>query len=102
MRGEAYIRNSDFAEIRAEQEAAGEQVFANPRNATSGALKRLDPTLSARMKLHFLHMDWVTSRASKSKPNMILSDRFNNWVYQPLLMLSAARELKKRSSNWKT
>ncbi|MAT15390.1 MAG: DNA ligase (NAD(+)) LigA [Planctomyces sp.] len=53
IRGEAYIRNSDFAEIRAEQEAAGEQVFANPRNATSGALKRLDPTLSARMKLHF-------------------------------------------------
>ncbi|MCA9041569.1 MAG: NAD-dependent DNA ligase LigA [Planctomycetaceae bacterium] len=53
VRGEAYIRNSDFAEIRAEQEAAGEQVFANPRNATSGALKRLDPTLSAKMRLHF-------------------------------------------------
>ncbi|QDU82114.1 DNA ligase [Polystyrenella longa] len=53
IRGEAYIRNSDFSEIRAEQEAAGGQVFANPRNATSGALKRLDPSLSAKMKLHF-------------------------------------------------
>jgi DNA ligase (NAD+) len=51
IRGEAYIANSDFAQIRAVQEAAGEQPFANPRNATAGALKSLNPRNCADRKL---------------------------------------------------
>jgi DNA ligase (NAD+) len=53
IRGEAYIANSDFAQIRAVQEAAGEQPFANPRNATAGALKSLNPRNCADRKLRF-------------------------------------------------
>lgn len=53
IRGEAYIANSDFAKIRSDQEAAGEQPFANPRNATAGALKTLDPKVCAKRKLRF-------------------------------------------------
>ena len=54
VRGEAYIDNTDFAHMRAEQERAGEAVFANPRNATAGALKLLDPGLCAQRKIRFL------------------------------------------------
>lgn len=53
IRGEAYIANSDFAKIRAAQEAAGEQPFANPRNSTAGGLKTLDPKVCAERKLRF-------------------------------------------------
>ncbi len=53
IRGEAYIANSDFAHLRAEQIAAGDEPFANPRNACAGALKLLDPKLSAARKLRF-------------------------------------------------
>jgi DNA ligase (NAD+) len=53
IRGEAYIANSDFAHLRAEQIAAGVEPFANPRNACAGALKLLDPKLSAARKLRF-------------------------------------------------
>ena len=53
IRGEAYIANSDFAHLRAEQIAAGEVPFANPRNACAGALKLLDPKLCAARKLRF-------------------------------------------------
>ena len=53
VRGEAYIANSDFANIRAEQEKQGVQPFANPRNATAGALKLLDPALCAQRKIRF-------------------------------------------------
>ncbi|MDA1162407.1 MAG: NAD-dependent DNA ligase LigA [Planctomycetota bacterium] len=53
IRGEAYIANSDFARIRAAQEAAGEQPFANPRNSTAGGLKTLDPKVCADRKLRF-------------------------------------------------
>ncbi len=54
VRGEAYIRNSDFARLRADREAAGDDAYANPRNLTAGSLKLLDPTLCARRKLRFL------------------------------------------------
>jgi len=53
VRGEAYIANSDFAHLRAEQEQAGEEQFKNPRNATAGAIKLLDPKLCAKRKLRF-------------------------------------------------
>jgi DNA ligase (NAD+) len=53
IRGEAYIRNSDFSHLRASQIAAGDEPFANPRNAAAGALKMLDPKLCAAKKLRF-------------------------------------------------
>ncbi|MCA8998038.1 MAG: NAD-dependent DNA ligase LigA [Planctomycetaceae bacterium] len=54
IRGEAYITNTDFAHLRAEQEARGEEPFANSRNTTAGALKLLDPKLCAARKVRFL------------------------------------------------
>lgn len=53
IRGEGYIRNSDFAHFRAQQIARGEEPFANPRNSAAGALKRLDPRLCAAQKVRF-------------------------------------------------
>ncbi|MFH5803149.1 NAD-dependent DNA ligase LigA [Alienimonas sp. DA493] len=54
VRGEAYIRNSDFAKLRAARQAAGDEVYANPRNLTAGSLKLLDPSLCAQRRLRFL------------------------------------------------
>lgn len=53
IRGEAYIGNSDFAHLRAEQEKRGEPMFANSRNAAAGSLKLLDPKQCAQRKLRF-------------------------------------------------
>ena len=54
VRGEALIYNSEFAVLRDEQEQAGEQPFANPRNATAGSLKLRDPRECAKRKVRFL------------------------------------------------
>lgn len=54
IRGEAYIANSDFAQLNADQSSKGAETFKNPRNTTSGALKLLDPTLCAARKVRFL------------------------------------------------
>ena len=48
VRGEAYMPNQEFAELNAKLAAAGEKTFPNARNATSGALKQLDPRLVAQ------------------------------------------------------
>jgi DNA ligase (NAD+) len=54
LRGEAYIPNTAFAHLNAEQEARGDEPFKNPRNTAAGALKLLDPRASAARKLRFM------------------------------------------------
>ncbi len=53
VRGEAYLPISAFNRINEEREAAGDNVFANPRNAAAGALRQLDPKVSAARPLSF-------------------------------------------------
>jgi DNA ligase (NAD+) len=66
IRGETYISNADFAHLRARQVAAGEAPFANPRNATAGALKLLDPQLCAARRLRFYaHSVGATSQVEQ-------------------------------------
>jgi DNA ligase (NAD+) len=48
VRGEAYISVKEFEELNEKLVAAGEKPFPNARNATSGALKQLDPKLVAQ------------------------------------------------------
>ena len=52
-RGEVYLRKSDFDRMNARREAAGLPVFANPRNAAAGAIRQLDPHLTAQRRLSF-------------------------------------------------
>jgi DNA ligase (NAD+) len=53
VRGEVYLRKSDFNAMNERREAAGQPVFANPRNAASGAIRQLDPRLTAERRLSF-------------------------------------------------
>lgn len=53
VRGEAYIRKSDFAKINAKREADGSPAFVNPRNAASGGIRQLDPRMTAQRALSF-------------------------------------------------
>ena len=54
VRGEVYMDNEDFQRVNKEIEAAGEEPYANPRNLTSGTLRRLDPKIVAKRRLKFL------------------------------------------------
>ncbi len=51
VRGEVYLEHAEFARINAAREAAGEPVFANPRNAAAGSVRQLDPQVTARRRL---------------------------------------------------
>ncbi len=53
VRGEVYMPTSSFTELNRLRTEAGEPVFANPRNATSGSLKLLDSSLTAERNLSF-------------------------------------------------
>lgn len=53
IRGEVYMPIAEFDRINAEREAQGEDAFMNPRNATAGTLKNLDPKVAAARRLAF-------------------------------------------------
>ena len=53
IRGEVYMPFSRFEKMNEERVAAGEPVFANPRNSAAGALRQLDPTITAKRPLRF-------------------------------------------------
>lgn len=53
VRGEAYISNSEFAQLHAASIERGEEPLKNSRNATAGAIKLLDPKQCAERKLRF-------------------------------------------------
>lgn len=53
IRGEVYMTRLDFETLNKKQAQAGRKVFANARNATSGALRQLDASVTARRPLRF-------------------------------------------------
>lgn len=53
VRGEVYMPFSGFEKMNEERVRAGEPVFANPRNSAAGALRQLDPAVSAARPLRF-------------------------------------------------
>ena len=54
VRGEIFMPNSAFRLLNVEREAAGDNRFANPRNATAGTLKQLDPRVAAQRPLDII------------------------------------------------
>ena len=59
VRGEVYQPKAAFAALNARLEEAGKPVYANPRNAAAGAVRQLDPTVTARRGLQtfMYHLD---------------------------------------------
>lgn len=53
VRGEIYMRRDDFERLNATQRERGEKTFVNPRNTAAGAVRQLDPAVSARRPLSF-------------------------------------------------
>ena len=51
IRGEVYMSRSDFLALNAAADAAGDKVFANPRNAAAGSLRQLNPGVTAARRL---------------------------------------------------
>jgi len=53
VRGEVYLTRSDFEKLNERQRAAGLRAYVNPRNTAAGAVRQLDPAVTAQRRLYF-------------------------------------------------
>ena len=51
VRGEVFMPRAEFARVNREREAAGEELYANPRNVTAGSIRQLDSRQVANRRL---------------------------------------------------
>jgi DNA ligase (NAD+) len=58
IRGEVYLPIAGFEAMNAKAYEQGTKVFANPRNAASGALRQLDARITAQRPLRFFAYGW--------------------------------------------
>ncbi len=58
VRGEVYIERAAFAAMNKRLEAEGKQTYVNPRNSAAGALRQLDPKITATRPLRFFAHGW--------------------------------------------
>ncbi len=61
VRAETFIPRGAFRKLNEEREAAGEDLYANPRNTTAGAIRLLDSRDAARRPLDIACYEWVNS-----------------------------------------
>ena len=74
IRGEVFMRWDDFRRLNDEQEDAGSEPFANPRNAAAGSLRQKDPRITATRRLSFYahgigRLEWGAGHAGHDEIN---------------------------------
>ncbi|HOE13409.1 MAG TPA: NAD-dependent DNA ligase LigA [Candidatus Saccharicenans sp.] len=68
VRGEVYLPYESFQKINEERGKNGEPLFANPRNATAGSIRLLDPKEVARRRLDiFLYYIFINGQEMPSQ-----------------------------------
>src|SRR6266404_4852706 len=67
-RGEVYLTKAGFLKLNAQRKAAGEETFANARNAAAGSLKQLDPRIVAKRPLDIVLYGLGHVEAAGEKP----------------------------------
>jgi DNA ligase (NAD+) len=73
VRGEVVMTGQAFKELNQQQAEQGGKIFANPRNAAAGAVRVLDPKITASRRLDFFaYYILVDGRAPKKRLSEVL------------------------------
>ncbi len=93
VRGEVYMARADFAALNEGQEARGEKLFANPRNAAAGSLRQKDAKVTASRALRFLAHGWGAASSVPAPTQMAVMRRIAAWGVPVSEQLGACADL---------
>jgi len=82
IRGEVYLGHEEFAQLNAAAEAAGQRLYANPRNAASGSLRQIDPSITAARPLRFFAYAWGLISAPFAETQWEALEALRSWGFQ--------------------
>ncbi len=78
VRGEVYMPRDAFQAYNRERIERGDEPFANPRNATAGTIRQLDPSVVAERPLEVFFFDTLESSDDADRHREEL-DRYPEW-----------------------
>ncbi len=83
IRGEVYLPFEAFARVNRRREEEGEPLFANPRNASAGGLRQLDPnvTRQRRLRMFAFHIEPIEGRLA-AKTHWETLELLEKWGFQ--------------------
>lgn len=89
IRGEVYMSKSDFDALNQARVDAGEQPFANPRNAAAGSLRLLDSSITAKRPLRFFAYGYesLSSQIDQTQADILVSLNRLGFRVSPLVAL---------------
>jgi DNA ligase (NAD+) len=74
VRGEIVMSRASFEKLNTKRLASGDKLFANPRNAASGSLRQLDPTITKERDLLFFAYSCPDLEGMKNEEITFYSD----------------------------
>ncbi len=81
IRGEVLMYLSAFEALNQKLMEEGADPFANPRNASAGALRQLDSRITARRPLHFLAFDILTVEGAEFSRDTEVMEALEAWGF---------------------
>jgi DNA ligase (NAD+) len=79
VRGEVFFPLQEFRRLNAERQEAGQEPFANPRNAAAGSIRLLDPKLTAERGLGAFIYQIVDAKAAGVRTHWESLERLRAW-----------------------
>ena len=81
IRGEIYMKKSDFFELNERMQKEGKQTYVNPRNTASGSLRHLDVNVTKSRKLYFFAYAWGEISCNIADSHFEVLDLFKGWGF---------------------
>jgi DNA ligase (NAD+) len=94
IRGEVFMSKADFLRLNETHAAAGDKIFANPRNAAAGSLRQLDPKITASRPLSLFAYAMGQTSEAVAESHWDYLRRLRDWgfVVNPLSRLLQSPE----------
>ncbi|MDC3084464.1 NAD-dependent DNA ligase LigA [Gammaproteobacteria bacterium] len=81
IRGEIYMKKSDFFELNERMLKEGKQTYVNPRNTASGSLRHLDVNVTKLRKLYFFAYTWGEISSGIADSHYEMLGLFKKWGF---------------------